>query len=283
VKQQPSRVTRLRGHSDEGRWVAWGGLPDPRLRPHVLRYVGYAANSAQPLARREAPGTVIPLEIAFDAPYGIRALDTLDAHERPVAHDAFLGGLSDRATVVTAGVRERCIQVDFTPLGARRFLGAPMDTVAHRTVDLSDLLGPSLELLRERLLETDSWSARFALLDAILLARMGSMAVTDEVAWAWEQLRRSHGTVRVGALTSQLGWTRRRLGAAFREEVGLTPKPFARLLRFEEARRRLGLGEPAIAVAASTGYSDQAHMVREFSALAGVTPARESTELPLEE
>jgi AraC-like DNA-binding protein len=280
VTDRPSRVRRLRGRDEASRWVAWGATPDERLRPAVLRYVGYAAHSAHPAPRREPPGTVIPMVITFDAPYRIRS--SSEADDR--VYDAFLGGLTNEATFVEGAPRERCIQVDFTPPGARRLLGLPMELVAHQTVELSDLLGPLVDLLRERLREAADWDARFDLLDEVLLARMASTAaVSAEVSWAWSELERTHGGIRVGALTSELGWSRRRLGAAFREEIGLTPKPVARLLRFEEARRRLAAGDPAVVAADAAGFADQAHMVREFQALAGVPPSRAPTELSPEE
>ena len=75
---------------------------------------------------------------------------------------------------------------------------------------------------------------------------------------------------RVGTLTERLGWSRKRLVAAFHPEIGLPPKTVARRIRFEHAQRRLEGEEPAIAVGA--GYADQPHMIREFVELAGVTP-----------
>ena len=264
-----SPIARTQGHTADGDWAAWTRPPDRRVQPGVIRYVGFAANSAAGSARQELPGTTIPVIITFDTPYRVGPVDDTSA----TSYRTFVAGLSDQPTIVGSGRRERCIQIDFTPLGARRFLGIPMHLLARQTFELRDLLGASVTELVEQLAETESWNARFALIDAFLLARhRATETPSDEVRWAWEQLARTHGAVRIGTLTRQLGWTRRRLGDAFRTEIGLTPKPVARLLRFEETRRRLDAGDPAIEVATAVGFADQAHMVRECVDLTGATP-----------
>ncbi|TDB92753.1 AraC family transcriptional regulator [Micromonospora fluostatini] len=88
------------------------------------------------------------------------------------------------------------------------------------------------------------------------------------------------GSVGVGALADELGWSRRHLAATFRREVGLPPKVTARLLRFARAHAALTADRPpgtaapgGAEVAARYGYSDQSHLIREFHEFAGVTPA----------
>jgi AraC-like DNA-binding protein len=100
--------------------------------------------------------------------------------------------------------------------------------------------------------------------------------VPDEVRWASRRLVASGGQVTVAKLAADVGWSRRRLAERFRQEVGLPPKLFARVLRFERARLRLREPDrPALAeVAAESGYYDQAHLNRDFAELAGCSPTR---------
>jgi transcriptional regulator GlxA family with amidase domain len=104
------------------------------------------------------------------------------------------------------------------------------------------------------------------------------------VSWAWQRLVRSDGRVAVQELAEDTGWSRRHLLTRFRAQVGLAPKPAARVLRFQRASRLLvptavhdGHPAPPIPsitdVAAACGYADHAHLVREFHALAGCTPS----------
>jgi AraC-like DNA-binding protein len=100
------------------------------------------------------------------------------------------------------------------------------------------------------------------------------------VTEAVKLLRRARGGVGIGQVAAALGVGQRRLERAFDRSVGLSPKALARVLRF---RRALGdLGRPHDArsaplwasLALGAGYADQSHFIREFKALAGLTPSR---------
>jgi transcriptional regulator GlxA family with amidase domain len=94
------------------------------------------------------------------------------------------------------------------------------------------------------------------------------------VAWAWRALEASAGGVEIGRLSERIGCSRRHLIAGFREQVGVPPKTAARILRFDRAARavRDGRRGSLARLATACGYHDQAHMTREFRALAGLTP-----------
>ncbi len=79
--------------------------------------------------------------------------------------------------------------------------------------------------------------------------------------------------MQIGALAGELGWSRKRLGVRFRQEVGVPPKTVARMLRFERAAALVGRGNCDWAlIAFECGYYDQSHLVNEFRAIAGRTP-----------
>lgn len=99
--------------------------------------------------------------------------------------------------------------------------------------------------------------------------------MTAEVAWAWRVLLARGGGVRIGDLAGHVGWSRRHLGERFRSELGLSPKAAARVLRFERALSHLERSDTRrlADVAVACGYVDQAHLTREWRALAGLPPA----------
>ena len=73
------------------------------------------------------------------------------------AYASFLAGLQDQTVIVAGGRTERCIQIDFTPLGVRRLLMLPMDSIANRTFELDELRGPAATQLAEQLDEASTW------------------------------------------------------------------------------------------------------------------------------
>ena len=91
---------------------------------------------------------------------------------------------------------------------------------------------------------------------------------------AWWRLVSTHGAASVEALAAEVGWSRRHLFARFREQTGLPPKVFARILRFQRAATLMAAAEgPSLCeIALDCGYYDQAHLNRDFRAFAGRTP-----------
>ncbi|MET8529721.1 helix-turn-helix domain-containing protein [Micromonospora sp. NPDC005172] len=262
------------------------GLPEMRLRPFVDRYIGYRERADVPLVRREPAGVFVVLILGWGAP-----LDVVDPRsaERGIERvDSFVAGTFDGwCTTRTVGVGEG-VELLLTPLTARRVLGLPLAEVANRAVGLGQLPGGWLDRLRHRLADAACWPQRFALLDTALADRLaGAPAVDARLDWAWRRLVASGGRDGIGALATELGWSRRHLAARFREEVGLAPKTAARLLRFQQAHAALrGVSattgpRPAGAeravdwaeVAIRCGYYDQSHLIRDFRQFAGTTPA----------
>jgi AraC-like DNA-binding protein len=147
------------------------------------------------------------------------------------------------------------------------------------------VLGRLAGEVRERVVAAPGWAGRFAVLEEFLAARVraaqapGRPEPRPEVSYAWSRLRQSGGAVSVAELAAETGWSVRHLAERFRAETGLSPKAGARVVRFDQARRRLQRrqardGRVALAdLAAECGYYDQAHMAREFRDLAGCPPS----------
>lgn len=91
------------------------------------------------------------------------------------------------------------------------------------------------------------------------------------------------GTARIAALAEEIGWSRKHLAGRFRSELGLAPKPLARMLRFHQACRlvRSGTASDWAGIAAESGYADQAHLAREFMVMAGESPTAWARRLAL--
>jgi len=132
------------------------------------------------------------------------------------------------------------------------------------------------------LLAARTWQQRFAVLDRAFVAKLSPGSPQCEIFWAWRTLEQTHGTIPVQRLADEIGWTRQHLSGAFRDAVGVTPKSAARVFRFERACRLIKDERASLTrVADSCGYFDQAHMTREWKALAGCSPrAWISNELP---
>ena len=249
--------------------------PAPHLRAYARRLYGFhdATGPRGPL--REGPGAEVVVLVNFGSQWRIG--DATEPTRTPEEHGSFAAGLRLSSVLTQRDGVAHGMQLSLTPPGAYAFFGVPMRELAERTVALDDLLGSEADRLTERLVGTNGWPARFALLEAALSRRLpAGPRATEGVVWAWRRLSETHGSVRVEALAAELGWSRARLLARFREEVGIAPKTLARLLRFERAADLLASADrPSLAsVAAACGYYDQSHLTGEFGRIAATTPAR---------
>jgi AraC-like DNA-binding protein len=266
--------TRVVRHcSQRGRWEMAFGMPDPHLGAHVQgSYVGYVEAAVGPMRRQQVPFAGVPLIISFGPTISI-----LDPHDpaQSQPYCSFVAGLYDHFVVTEYSGVQHGVEVIFTPIGAARFLGLPLGELVNRVIDLDDILGSAARRLAAQLAEAPGWSARFALLDRFILARLSeARPVAPFVAWAWEQLVENDGARPIGALAAEIGCSRKHLIHGFRAEFGLPPKTMARLLRFQRAtdliKRDSGVRWAELALAC--GYYDQAHLIRDFREFADSTP-----------
>jgi AraC-like DNA-binding protein len=255
------------------------GVPAPALRPFVGGYVGYRQAGFAPALHRGLPSPDLTMIITLDEPMQL-AVPT-DPRRPPEDFVTLLGGLHSTPAIIAHQGSQSGIQVGLKPLGARALLGLPAGELAFLDIHATDVIGPVATELHERIRAAPTWPQRFAVLDEILLREFrDDQAISREVARAWRVLLATGGTAAVPELASEAGWSSRQLGTRFRTEIGLTPKEAGRVVRFDRARRLLqrrvaACGPPDLAaLAAACGYYDQAHLAREFRALAGLPPSR---------
>jgi len=263
-------VEIVRHESELSAWEVVSRPPPDALRPYLGRPLeGWAQNRGDGGQMREVPFPGVPLILNLGPAWTVED----PRGGGPQTRDSFVAGLHDGPTLVRGADRSSCLELRLTPLGARRILGLPMSELTNLTVDLGDLW-PGATELGERLREATSWEARFDLVDLFLLRRIGDAAPAQPgVAWAWRRLLETGGRQAVGDLADELDWSPRRLITRFREQIGLTPKTAARVIRFDRTVSRLRRADESLAeVAYACGYFDQAHFNREFRELAGTTP-----------
>jgi AraC-like DNA-binding protein len=252
--------------------------PAPPLRGLIAFYSGYRQDGVPPARHRGLPSPYLTLIITLDHPLTVaRHPDPADA---PGDYVTLAGGLHTTPALISHPGCQSGIQLALSPLGARALLGCPAGELAGIDVHGSEVLGAVARELHERLREADTWTARFALLDQILLGHADlDQRVAPDIAEAWRLLARSGGTIQAGELARRVGWSPRYLQRRLLTETGLTPKAAARVTRFNRARRALQRqaagadGSTLAGLAAGCGYYDQAHLAREFRELAGCPPS----------
>lgn len=256
-----------------GDWRLPCGSNRASLSGLVHGITAYDTATINPAVDREIASFVVPVIVSFADPFRI-------AFDRgPGADDrigSFVSGLHPGYVDIAYDGPVSCLQIDLTPIGARLFFRRPMTEFATRLVPLDDLHDHGLNELSAKLGDAATRSERLRIAVAFLERRLLGQAIDPKAAFVWSAIRRSRGTVRIDRLTEDLGWSRKRMAAHARDAFGMTPKRLARVARFQHA---IDLAQSAqrpdwAGIAAACNYSDQAHLVRDFNAFAGETPAR---------
>jgi AraC-like DNA-binding protein len=255
----------------------------PALAPFVAA-IGYS-EAHLPHARELAMPTgavQLLVNLNSDELYSYPATSTGYTEMQSTSGAALQGPFTSPAIIDTVHQRE-IIWVAFRFGGSYPFFGP--DAVAARDlmIGLEDLWGSDGATLRERLLEVPTVAAKLqAVQDALLTHAIRPLARDPGVASAAAAL---HEGRTVAAAADSLGWTTKRLTQRFSAQIGLTPKRFARVRRFQRVLRRSA--EPVTPIdwaelAVDCGFYDQAHLIHEFRAHGGTTPAAYAPRSPAE-
>ncbi|MCA6096350.1 helix-turn-helix domain-containing protein [Streptomyces sp. SCA3-4] len=242
----------------------------------VVGYVGFGQEFAVPLRKRVLPNVTPVLLIDFGpAVRGLFHPDgagwTTSAMASPVT------GLLDAPVDIELTGRHLGVGVVLTPPGAFALFGVPMSELTNQRHSLTDVLGAAeAERIAGQLASLHGWPERFDRVER-LLAELVATGPTPSpaVLAAWHRLQATAGQVPIARLADEVGLSKRRLQMLFGEQVGVTPKSAARILRFRKALRLItdpSRTHSLASVAVACGFSDQAHLSREVRALAGVPP-----------
>jgi AraC-like DNA-binding protein len=249
----------------------------PALAP-LIGALGYAEGRFAHSAELSLPTGGAQLLVNLDG-------DTLGSSDRRT-RGAALQGPYTGPSVIDPAQQRAVVWVAFRPAGAYPFLSVPVSALRDRLAGLDELWGADGAVLRERLLEAMAAGGPQACLRELetVLLRRSERPREPDPAVRLAAVLLDRGTP-VGEVADRLGWTSRRLARRCTEQLGLPPKRYARVRRFQRLLGRVnaGSGEPDWAVlAAECGYHDQAHLIHEFRALAGITPTAYAPRSPLE-
>lgn len=163
--------------------------------------------------------------------------------------------------------------VHFRPGGAFPFLALPASELVDTHIDLSELWGSEAGALRERLLGSNR-QERFHVLEEMLARRLPADSQRHRAVVGALRAFGSRARNPIGRLAASIGVSERRLLDVFRTEVGLRPKMFGRVSRFQAALAALHPSNPAdwAELACMCGYFDQSHLIRDFLEFSGLTP-----------
>jgi AraC-like DNA-binding protein len=269
------RLIRIDAHDDGvNRWEMARIAVPPPLAGLIDAYADYHEQTGGFSVRRELPHAEGVLIVNLGETIAITAGD--GGMIRLSAGEAFAAGIHLRPALSHSSGAQAGMHVFLPLLTLRRLLGIPMDEMIDRVVPLDTLLGPAARTLGEALVAAPTRAARVALLDAALterLARCAPLCCNQTHAIA---LLRTRPDLDIADIARDIGWSRKHLAARVRDAIGVGPRSFRRLLRFQRLTGLIGQASSPdwTALAFDAGYYDQSHLIREFREFAEMTPTQ---------
>ncbi|HLH08541.1 MAG TPA: DUF6597 domain-containing transcriptional factor [Terriglobales bacterium] len=183
-------------------------------------------------------------------------------------------GPHSRFFVIDTAEQDCVAGAHFKPGGAFPFFKAPFSEFHNQHISLDVLWGRAAIRLRDRLLEESTPEAKLRRFEQVLLEQI-YRPLEQHRAVNYALARLGSGSTAIADLSSEIGLSTRRLTDLFNQQVGVTPKLFSRVQRFQNVVQSLPSEHDIdwAEVALGCGYYDQAHFIHDFRDFSGLSPS----------
>jgi len=242
--------------------------PSPALRPYVQHYWLIRQSDSIASSREEfwhsGAGSGIVFTLAGDF--------SIDGET--ITQSYFVDGAFTTSRRLQFSGAVTAIGIRFHPAGAFPFLDVSAYELTNGMAGLDDLNLKTSASLYEQLLTVPSLHQKIALIENWLLHLLNTRREIPPIIFqSLDMLQGSHGQIQIHDLAQEIAISERQLQRLYKEQIGISPKQFARLQRVNHARDILKIAhDPFAEIGFSAGYYDQSHFIREFKSVVGMTP-----------
>jgi len=208
-----------------------------------------------------------------DAPKYIYDNQTLK--EIQACHHVWASGVRTECISIPSGKHSAMLIISFRKGMAAPFFPLPMNEMADRVVDADLLWGSDFAFLRERVLEIKEIDLKFAAVEDFLLTNFLSHLVPNPcVAYALAEIIRRPDQVNFARMNQRIGYSQKHFIDMFKRQVGITPKAYLKIIRFQKAIAEIEQRQEAnwTIISQDCGFYDQAHFINDFKFFSGFTP-----------
>lgn len=248
--------------------------PVPQLKPFVRKYAHLEVSASDSIEIWPIPARSVPcLEFTFGDPYRI-----CDSHGSllEITQPAMLIGAKTYQKIrLEFKGHVESFTVLFQPTGIQQLFSLPGEVLVNEHYGADSVLGSFFLALHAELGEARSFGLRVQIADRLFSRFIPRLHARQGLEAAIRTMVSRHGCLRVQALADGMGNSLRHFERQFTNRVGISPKVYARILRFEAAiHKKSSSSMDWTSVAYELGYCDQAHMIRDFRSLSSGSPSQ---------
>ncbi|PSL49198.1 AraC-like DNA-binding protein [Chitinophaga niastensis] len=190
-------------------------------------------------------------------------------------HTAFVVGTMTTFRDASLTANTRMLGIRFQPGGLKAFMGHPLHLFTDQHLLLAEVSATWHTTLQNLLAKAKTLAGKIKCLEIFLLQQLPSGNVTGkQIQHTISLIKQSKGNIAVATLAAQVFMSNRNYERCFLQQVGVSPKTFARIVRFIAIKQQLKAGSNGLllSLALDNGFYDHAHFTREFSAFSGYSP-----------
>lgn len=249
-------------------------LPSAALSTYTRAYAQRKVNAPFNAILQPFPASLEQiLEFDFGDPLMI---DYRDGKTETLSPVTIAGASSFRRASLRFHGQVESFAVFFQPFGFWQLFGIPNSELRDSAYPGRDLLGSAVDRLWLQMAEARSFERRVEIIEAFLIKKAHTAAKQTSLMTAATHIFQQHGMARIATVADDSGLSIRQFERKFKADVGVTPKLFAKISRFQTALDTK-LRTPRLSwmtIAQECGYHDQMHMLHDFKGLAGETPTK---------
>jgi len=190
--------------------------------------------------------------------------------------ESFLNGAYTRSTCLGLTGAINAIGVRFKPAGAHAFFLMPLNELKNGNILCADMGARGISSLFEKLAMASNDISKKKVIDETMLAMFDAdRCASDVVKQSIAITAKYKGICPVTKIAEHLGVNQRKLERMFNRQLGLSPSEFSKSVRMEHARTYLKQRDTSYSdIVYNLGFYDQAHFVRQFKSVVGITPSK---------
>jgi AraC-like DNA-binding protein len=240
---------------------------------NFLYYTDY--NPAHSVDRFLPDGNV---NIVFDlTDYPKYIYDNETLKEIQACRNVWFSGIRNRYITIPSGRDSEMFIINFHRGKAYPFVEMPLCELTDSVVDGDLVLTGEIMDVRQMILEAPSIPRKFYVVEKFLLRKFcKKLIINPFIEFAVNKLVKSPGQLSIEQISNKVGYSQKHLVKLFKDNVGLTPKGFLKIIRFQKAVEEIAASKEIrwAGIALDCGYYDQAHFINDFKLFSGLTPSR---------
>lgn len=249
-------------------------IPSLPLSQFIESFIYYRDYNPEHTVERFLPDGHVNIVIDLtDYPKYIYDNDTLK--EIQACKNVWFSGIRNKYITIPSGKESEMFVINFHRGMSYPFVQMPLYTLTDSVVDGELVLTPEILDMRAMILESISIPAKFLTAEQFLIKKfINRLEVNPFIDFAVKTITSTPNQYSVEHIAGKVGYSQKHLIDLFKKNVGLTPKHFMKIMRFQKAIQEIPASNQInwAGIAVESGYYDQAHFINDFKTFSGFTP-----------